>query len=890
MFAPWQMNAQANGMPVFQPYPMQGMPYYNNYPGNNMLFQSPYPPLDDPRLHGHRTRRRKPSADSGDRNAESETQESDTNEEVPVIRSRRKKGGKLSKKEGGKVVIRNINYIASTKQGDGDSDPRSSSDSDSNDNVGIIKVGKKGVSQKSSNPLKSSVGDDGHWQAFQNFLLTDADESSNSVNKMLEIEGNIQGRKRQTAIGDSSSALGRRNMSGSKDVGFSDRFDISGDTTCVGKRADDQMDYIFNRQEKPTNFPDSSLSPVISDRFEGSANKINTSSSNAMADESFVVLRRAGSSSQFVGDGRATMDMDQQQLPSTVQKADSRDFEPNDLNLMPNREIEDGLSGYHPDIDYEMQSHVNVTSEQSGNSKKVTSGTKQGPPKKVVKDQKLLKAERTQANTRREKPSKLSSLEDARARAEKLRAYKADLQKLKKEKEEEQLKRLEALKIERQKRIAARSGTTATQLPLPSQQSRKQLPKFSPVSQKGSKFSDTEPGSSSPLQRSTLKLVPKVMSDSSRTPKPKRLNGASQSNGNRLTRSASSLSIRNEETNFTTPESKTTISRIRRLSEPKITVHQVSVGKTQSAEGVSKRRASLPEQKLRVSKGSSASVPKKSTNVEKSRKPGEKMLSTAPATSKRSRGNSEPSRNGDDNTIVEKTVVMLEFKKPAAPVFQQPENRTSVHNMQLDTSEEDTCIPPPASPIIMKEIDCEPSSQEVKGHLYATVNEPEEVSPNVPNVGTAEEPYQAPYARVSSTEDRCMAESEYGKALPTSLFTAAAGAQTTTVLVSNDQRQESSISQAASGKHQRKESSKGFKRLLMFGKRNSAGSESSIELDKATSSGVDDTALRGSSSEVFTLKNLLTQEESSSAPKKSSRTFSLLSPFKSKNAEKKATP
>ncbi|KAL9240297.1 hypothetical protein vseg_014535 [Gypsophila vaccaria] len=905
MFAPWQMNAQANGMPIFQPYPIQGMPYYHNYPGNNM-FQSPYPPPDDPRSYpGKRTRQRRHSASSVDMRAGSETQETDSDEEVSVTRSRRNKGGKSSKNKGGRVVIRNINYIASTKQGSGDSDPQSSSDSGSDGNAGIIKddetrkVGKKGVSPKSDNPLKSSVGDDGHWQAFQNFLLTDADESSNAVNRMLEIEGKIQGKKRQTAIGDSSSTLGRHNMGGSEDIGFSDRFDISGDTTRVRKRTDDQMDYIFNRQENPTNFGDSSLGPVISNGFDNSANNNNRGSSPAMADESFVVLHRTGSSDQVVGNGRAAMDMDYQ-LPSVVQKADNRavstspsNYEANDLNLMPNREMEDGLSGYHPDLGYEMQSQVRKNTERSGDDKKIDSSTKPGP-KKAVKDQKL-KTDRTLTNSRREKPSKSSSLEDARARAEKLRAYKADLQKQKKEKEEEQLKRLEALKIERQKRIAARSGTTVTQSPSSSQQSRKQPLKFSPI--KGSKFSDTEPGSSSPLQRSTLKLVPKVMSDSSRTPKAKRPNGASQANGNRLTRSASSLSIRNEEPNCTTSEPKATMSRIRRLSEPKTTAPHVSAGKTQSAEGVPKRRASLPEQKLRASKGSSASVPKKSTNVDMSQKPAEKMISTAPVMSNRKRRNSQSSRNGDDNPIVEKTVVMLECTKPATPVLQQPENRTSVHNMQPHTdkdlggiSEEDTSIPPPASPIIMKEVGSEPSTQEVKGHLYTSANELEEVSPDLPNVGIAEEPYQAPYARVSSTEDRCMVESEYGKALPTSIFEATAGVQNTTVLVTDGQRWDS---QAASRKHPRKDSSKGFKRLLMFGKRYSAGSESSIELDTSGSSVAGDNALKGSSSEVFTLKNLLTQDESSSAaiaPKKSSRSFSLLSPFKSKNAEKKATP
>ncbi|CAI9783570.1 unnamed protein product [Fraxinus pennsylvanica] len=51
-------------------------------------------------------------------------------------------------------------------------------------------------------------------------------------------------------------------------------------------------------------------------------------------------------------------------------------------------------------------------------------------------------------------------IEDARARAERLRSYKADLQKIKKEKEEAEQKRLEALKLKRQKRIVRGSSTS----------------------------------------------------------------------------------------------------------------------------------------------------------------------------------------------------------------------------------------------------------------------------------------------------------------------------------------------------------------------------------------------------------------------------------------------
>ncbi|KAI8012655.1 hypothetical protein LOK49_LG06G02649 [Camellia lanceoleosa] len=91
-----------------------------------------------------------------------------------------------------------------------------------------------------------------------------------------------------------------------------------------------------------------------------------------------------------------------------------------------------------------------------------------------------------------------------------------------------------------------------------------------------------------------------------------------------------------------------------------------------------------------------------------------------------------------------------------------------------------------------------------------------------------------------------------------------------------------------------KDSPKGFRRLLKFGRKNhsSAGSELSVESDHASVNGseVDDNATNAaSSSEVHTLKNLISQDKTpaGSTSKKSSRHFSLLSPFRSKTSAKK---
>lgn len=960
MFQPWQMHPQANGMPVFQPYPMQGMPYYQNYMAQSPFFQPPYSSHDDSRLHsGQKTRQRRHSMDGRDMSAEFEAQDLDASErrmqynvtdEEDAVSRRTKKN---SRKKPGTVVIRNLNYITSAKQGSPDSDPQSCSDSGTDDE-GQMKVDetqklKKKASAKEDR-MSGHAGDDGHWQAFQNFLLTDADDDNNSArNNMFGMEGKVQGRKRQSAIRDDSSALGM-NKIGENHVDMGENLDIAGDATCVRKPMDDQMlsygqdpnlrhnsqkdlqfmeaggrrgshrrpvdtnlEYVINRQERLTDVWDPSLDPVVRNGFQGTSNTNNKGSSHGMPDESFMVMQRAGSLDQVTGDGRTAMVMDCE-LPSVLHKTvdhtvgprSQSNYEPNDLNLMPNRVMEDQAIGYDPALDYEMQAQSKDAAKLSGKKKQVAIDAK-GGPRKAVKDQKLKAEKRTTVGTRREKPSKLSPAEDARARAERLRAYKADLQKLKKEKEEEQMKRIEALKMERQKRIAAKSGANPAQSPLPSQQAKRQVPKLSPVSQKGSKFSDTEPGSCSPLQRSTLRFISKVSPDSSKASKSGRLNNVSSTNGKRLTRSVSSLSSRKEEKNGATPDSKATMSRIRRLSEPKVTVHRTSSGKTGSAEVVSRHKASerklpatanvdkakssaLPELKVRAaSKASAVSVQRKSIN-EMSQKSNETILPSSLASAKLSRdsANISPHRDVDDNTVVEKTVVMLECEKPSAPIFHAPEDRMGVQTLESHVynqdgkTEKDAAIPPPASPITVKEVGRETSGSVVKGQSHTRLDETEKVSPNLSSVDTHKKPYQAPYARVSSLEDSCMSQSVYGKAPPASAEMA------TKVHVSDTQKPGLiNLSEADSGK-----SSKGFKRLLMFGKKNSAASERNIESDRVThdESVADDNASNGSSSEAFTVKHLLFQEESSSAgttPKKSSRPFSLLSHFRSKNSEKK---
>lgn len=181
--------------------------------------------------------------------------------------------------------------------------------------------------------------------------------------------------------------------------------------------------------------------------------------------------------------------------------------------------------------------------------------------------------------------------------------------------------------MERQKRIAARASSTAAQS-TSSQQSKKQLPtKLSLGSVRGSKFSDSETGSSSPLQRSKIRTASLGSNVSQKASKISKSSSGSHMPGNRLTRSVSSLSEPRKARSNATPDSKPSMVQIRRLSEPK-TVRSPNVApvKTPGAELVSRQKvssepeskkisaiinldrskaATLPELKIRTSKESS---------------------------------------------------------------------------------------------------------------------------------------------------------------------------------------------------------------------------------------------------------------------------------------------
>ncbi|XP_008802181.2 COP1-interacting protein 7 [Phoenix dactylifera] len=898
-------------------------------------------------------------------------------------RESRKRVSHSGKKKAGMVVIRNINYITSKRHETSRSESESASDTETEEESKDISDAHDRKHKSSSRTSKTDEvrlksiefsgayakdevtygqeADSGNWQAFQSFLLR-AEEKTRTADVDIFAGEKEPPVKRKQNNGEDDPILPRERDSGDvqerriigldscngkarrmKQMASNDELLISGEGRGVidsqlkeieggrgGYRSLTSDEFMIYGRDKQVGGKNSS-DPLVDQQYEHDKNLDKKSSYNAM-DESFVVPFRSGSQDQLGADGRTAIDI-YSEFPPALQRTEdfsSKDkiqitYEPNDLTLLPERGMESVSIGYDPAKDYDIQIPVkNAVEVESRNHEDVPTSTKE-ESKKSDKDKKLkvsqngLERKKKDALVRKGTSSKMNPSVEAQKRAEKLRASKAELQKVKKEREEEERKRLEALRRERQKRIAARGNSNATQKPLIPQQTKSWLPtKLSPSSHRGSKFSDSEPGSSSPLKKLPTRTTLVGSNDSQKITRTSKLNGSSHG----LSRSVSSLHEIKKENNNSRPEAKTASIQARRLSDPKGTnVQRASPLQSVTRDKVPKRgipdesqkkisaiiqldkskSATLPELKIRTSKGPSNAVQNKAAKETLQKGVGSKT-SRASETTQAKRTDDKTSRlsNSDDNLVIEKTVVMLENDVVSAAAVEASEamkDRTygadKIGKTGLDS--EYAAIRAPPSPIIVGEIEnfAEHKLDDQLNSYEVVINYSNEAPQKFSNSTVIEKPYQAPYARTTSLEDPTASNVEYARAPPVlNSEMATMHSESIKALVPNFPMGSNFVDHTnESCEKPRSRETKGFRKLLKFGRKshNSATGEGNQESE---ASSVDEHMIAAASSnDVHMLKNLISQDDSNagSTSTKVSRPFSILSPFRSKSSDKKVS-
>jgi hypothetical protein len=459
------------------------MPYY---PGVNPYYPPPYPPTDDPRYnHSERRPSRKHLSDSKDfENSEDESDQSGSERDSSHGRKSNKKGKRSSKKKSNVIVIRNVN-VRSKKHGSSESESHAGSDvasvdSDDDSHTKSSKRNHKRSSSKkkggkiiveSEHEYKDEIphgqdGDQGNWNAFQNFLLRDEEKTRDNDedlfasekepppprrNESRSMEDPIILSERSPADVDERNAVSfssangriraRQMMSGDElmmsregqSFADSDIKEIEAGGGGYRKGAGDDL-MVYGQDNSMDR--GSSLDPLAEAHYKRPA----TEEKNVrnVADESFMIPVRSSSQDNHGAESRTAIDIDVE-LPITVHKTSDAKaggqlfYEPDEL--MPEREVEDVSFGYDPTMDYD--SHMQIqpdTTVVEDSSLCIEHEEKMpGKDKKLRSSQGSFDKRRKDALAKRLSSSSKGPLTDAQKRAQNLRVYKAGLQKEKKE-------------------------------------------------------------------------------------------------------------------------------------------------------------------------------------------------------------------------------------------------------------------------------------------------------------------------------------------------------------------------------------------------------------------------------------------------------------------------
>ncbi|XVE80187.1 hypothetical protein DITRI_Ditri14bG0119600 [Diplodiscus trichospermus] len=596
-------------MPPYQGYLFPGMPGAPPYyPGNmhwppnveDSSLGRAWEPDDSRSYKSYSRSKKKSSRGKGDETSKKDesTEPSDSSSESePEEQVRRKKHGKKSSR---KVVIRNINYISSKRNGEG-SDSEETSDEDEfidgnslkqqvEEAVGSLERKHKSTSRhhKKHDGIKhpNTISHDedepetqaataknserekrnNPWDAFQSLLLQDKDLDSSKADahpvrlneeyfaskgsedgRSTAFNPNSEGVTKQRAIssdpflatqmdrgheGETQGNFGTNEFGGpvvkrrestneellmlqGNDSGITSRANISDyatESTMIKSRKEGEW-YMNKQLDKSANpdeiiglkmFDGDSASSLAGEHFNTEKNK-----KDVFVDDSFMIHGPSVAEDQSDSQLRIGVDMvpeiEATQLENgnseNVQKAASVSYEPDDLYMMLGRDSaeENAMTSWTPEIDYEMNV---LSAEAKGRHSEIETTAHDENGHKEKRGCSEGKLSNKEVRSRVSNGSLVKSKSDLASKSRKPPAGSRNtVRKSKFDQEEENRKKMEELRIQRQKRIAEKSAATGSN-PLTSRRSSTE-----------SKTSTTST-KSQPLNQDTKKLPKPVLRSS----------------------------------------------------------------------------------------------------------------------------------------------------------------------------------------------------------------------------------------------------------------------------------------------------------------------------------------------------------------------------------------
>ncbi|KAG7543110.1 hypothetical protein ISN45_Aa07g030390 [Arabidopsis thaliana x Arabidopsis arenosa] len=494
-FPQYMQNFQGHGYPPPYMFPgMQGQSPY--FPGN---MQWPVN-MGDVESNEKSSKKKKKKKKNKKKSKQDESAEPSDNSSTET----ESEDGNEGKKQSRKVVIRNINYITSKRNGAKESDSDESEEEDGfvdgdsikqqvEEAIGSVERRHKSTSRRQRKHKSHNVDDDlsnketkgnDNWDAFQNLLLKDNDsepeESLRTSSSALNMESEVV-RKREPPSDDSFLVA-----NGNEDWGRETSIEkfSAGENVRMIRKGNNYDDEMLNpgRSDESRSYSQAEMSvydgklrarneaeedwfirnqagletdPGLVKTFVGDHFHLNKSSEgDVLTDDSFMIHSRV--EGQVEESRLRTEIMDSDVYGTTQQENNAQEntpHEPDDLYMVLGREqdIKPTLLPWTPEIDFETNTLAQKTSKIDLETATKASAGEQTSDGKEKKSRGISKG--------KDAKSRASSRPDPASKAKRPAwGSRAAVSKSKSEMEEERKKRMEELLIQRQKRIAEKSS------------------------------------------------------------------------------------------------------------------------------------------------------------------------------------------------------------------------------------------------------------------------------------------------------------------------------------------------------------------------------------------------------------------------------------------------